>query len=377
MPKSQSIHYPLSGLFAINKPSGPTSMSILDSLKPLFSSSQLFKPYEGAPPPTSNTKKVKGSKWRKNKGGNGRSNGGYSVKVGQGGTLDPLADGVLVVGLNRGTKKLTELLDCSKEYVVIGLLGCETDSYDSQGSIVSKSNWKHVTRERIEENLNKFRGEIEQLPPIFSAIRIEGKRLFEYARAGEVPPRPVDKRKCTIQSITLEEFIQGDKHNFDYPQNELNEDDKNAAQKAQEFAGQSSVNEINNDDVTKINEDNQNHDVNESTGNRNINERPSAFKLRMTVSGGTYVRSIVHDLGKELGSSAHVVSLTRTRQGEFALPNTSIENGGLSGSEGQNIIDWSIFEKAINEKNEQGYDIYDESNFKDWEQKLINVIKTD
>lgn len=166
MPKTQSIHYPLSGLFAVNKPSGPTSMALLDSIKPLFGYSQLFKPSEDAPPPLPSDKKKKGNKWRKSKGGGGRGIGGFAVKVGQGGTLDPLADGVLVVGLNKGTKKLADLLNCSKEYTAIGLLGCETDSYDSKGAVVSKSPWQHIAKADIEKALEGFRGEIDQLPPM-------------------------------------------------------------------------------------------------------------------------------------------------------------------------------------------------------------------
>ncbi|TIB76508.1 hypothetical protein E3Q23_01783 [Wallemia mellicola] len=375
MPKTHSIHYPLSGLFALNKPSGITSMALLDSLKPLFGYSQLFKPHEDAPPPLPSDKKKKGNKWRKSRGGGARGVGGYAVKVGQGGTLDPLADGVLVVGLNKGTKKLADLLNCSKEYTTIGLLGCETDSYDSEGAVVSKSRWQHITKSDIENALEGFRGEIDQLPPIFSAIKIEGKRLFEYARAGETPPKPVEKRKCTIHSLTLEEFIPGDKHAFRYPVKELSSEDKEAAQKAQEFvaSGTDNKSEEKADDekVDKVLEGSEEPQEEPSEQADKEVRPPTAFKLRMTVSGGTYVRSIVHDLGKALGSSAHVVELTRTRQGEFALANASTEDGGVS--TGSNVLDWSVFEKALAEKSDE----YKEGELQEWEQDLMRVIRTD
>ncbi|TIA68221.1 hypothetical protein E3P92_04120 [Wallemia ichthyophaga] len=347
-------------------------MALLDSIKPLFGYSQLFKPSEDAPPPLPSDKKKKGNKWRKSKGGGGRGIGGFAVKVGQGGTLDPLADGVLVVGLNKGTKKLADLLNCSKEYTAIGLLGCETDSYDSKGAVVSKSPWQHITKADIEKALEGFRGEIDQLPPIFSAIKIEGKRLFEYARAGEVPPKPVESRKCTIHSLTLEDFIPGDKHSFIYPTNELSHEDKVAAQKAQEFVSHSDDQSVEKSDSnSQLNEDKSDEEKIDNALRAETTEGPKAFKLRMTVSGGTYVRSIVHDLGKALGSSAHVVELTRTRQGEFALPQASMEDGGLS--TGKNVIDWSVFEKALAEKTDE----YKEGELAEWEQRLISVIKTD
>lgn len=178
----------------------------------------------------------------------------------------------------------------------------------------------------------------------------------------------MESRKCTIHSLTLEEFIPGDKHSFKYPTKELSQEDKAAAQKAQEFVSQITENNDSN------NEDNEDNDDEEKIDNALLEEttqRPTAFKLRMTVSGGTYVRSIVHDLGKALGSSAHVVELTRTRQGEFALPQSSTEDGGMS--TGKNVIDWNVFEKALTEKSDE----YNEGELQEWEQQLISVIKTD
>lgn len=74
-----------------------------------------------------------------------------------------------VIGVNSGTKQLQRFLDCSKEYRSTGLLGCSTDSYDSKGAIVDTAPWQHVTREDVEKVLERFRGEIIQMPPMFVA----------------------------------------------------------------------------------------------------------------------------------------------------------------------------------------------------------------
>lgn len=190
MPKSD-FKLPMSGIFAVAKPSGPTSMSLVNDVKKHVANSRLFveegKLKEGQ-------RAGKGASSRRSKYGR------EAVKIGQGGTLDPLADGVLgvyassllflmlmytppVIGVGKGTKKLTGFLDCVKvcnfsfretrrspnlfqEYRTTCLLGCETDSYDSEGAQVRLAPWKHVTREQVESALSSFRGEIYQTPPM-------------------------------------------------------------------------------------------------------------------------------------------------------------------------------------------------------------------
>jgi len=156
---STDFKRPLSGLFAINKPSGVTSMSLLESLKELFLSSKLFvenpEPYS----------LEKGKKSRKNKYWQ-KKNQAKALKIGQGGTLDPLASGVLIIGLNSATKKLSNFLDCSKAYRTTGILGCKTDSYDSDGKTVGLSSWKHVKPEDIRKACQSIEGEHWQIPPM-------------------------------------------------------------------------------------------------------------------------------------------------------------------------------------------------------------------
>ena len=173
MPKVSIPAFPVSGLFGVAKPSGPTSMSVINDIKQLVANSRLFVDAEKLEEKKRQGKSKKGSRRRRARD---------TVKIGQGGTLDPLADGVLVVGVGKGTKKLNDLLEGVKvahvrlstgfvihlwqEYRTTALLGCETDSYDSEGARIRLAPWQHVTKEKVESALERFRGEILQTPPM-------------------------------------------------------------------------------------------------------------------------------------------------------------------------------------------------------------------
>lgn len=107
------------------------------------------------------------------------------LKVGHTGTLDPLATGVVVVCTGKKTKMIDELQYHTKEYVATIQLGATTPSYDLEKEIDQTYPTAHITRELIDEVLPRFRGEIWQVPPTFSAVKIDGKRAYEYARKGE------------------------------------------------------------------------------------------------------------------------------------------------------------------------------------------------
>ncbi|CEH12987.1 pseudouridine synthase [Ceraceosorus bombacis] len=196
---------PLSGIFGINKPSGPLSMVLLDDIKELFAYSSLFKNPDGSLPAENG-----GRGWRGGKRKTGLSKAerkkNAPPKIGQGGTLDPLADGVLVVGVGRGTKQLQRFLDCTKEYRSTGLLGTATTSYDCKDPILLRAPFQHVDRETILEALPRFRGDLKQLPPYFSAIKMDGKRLFDYAREGLELPRPIEPRNVRVEQLELVEW---------------------------------------------------------------------------------------------------------------------------------------------------------------------------
>lgn len=123
-------------------------------------------------------------------------------QIGHTGTLDPFAVGVLPICIGKATR-LIEYLDDDKEYLATVQFGKDTDTYDLDGT-VTKTYDKKITQEDLISILNDFRGEIEQLPPIYSAIKVNGKKLYEYARKGEeVEIKP---RKVFISKLELENF---------------------------------------------------------------------------------------------------------------------------------------------------------------------------
>lgn len=127
-------------------------------------------------------------------------------KVGHAGTLDPMATGVLVMLIGRYTKSSGTMMSDDKEYDADLTLGGRSDTGDAWGNIVRSPSDPSFTRSQIEEAFGKFRGEIEQLPPMYSAVKINGRKLYELARKGvsvETSPRKVVIRALKINGISL------------------------------------------------------------------------------------------------------------------------------------------------------------------------------
>ena len=178
-----------------------------------------------------------------------------AAKAGHAGTLDPLATGVLVVCLGRATLLSSYLGAGTKEYQVEALLGTSTDTYDIDGKVVSRRDASGVTAAEVERALEGFVGEHEQVPPPFSAVKHGGRALYQYARKGVEIPRI--ERTVVIDSATL---------------------------------------------------------VGLSLGEEGLIAR-----IHIVCGPGTYVRSVVYDLGEKLGCGACVASLVRTVSGVFTL----------------------------------------------------------
>lgn len=123
------------------------------------------------------------------------------IKVGHAGTLDPLATGLLVICTGKMTKQIDTFQGQIKTYTGTLELGSTTPSYDLETAIDQTFPTAHITTELIHNTANKFIGEIDQFPPIFSALKKEGKRLYEFARAGEEVK--IDSRKVTIQNFGI------------------------------------------------------------------------------------------------------------------------------------------------------------------------------
>lgn len=135
-----------------------------------------------------------------------RRMGVKKLKVGHAGTLDPLATGVMILCTGRATRRIEELQAGVKEYVATIALGATTPSYDLETEIDATYPTEHITRELVEETLQKFHGRIEQIPPAFSAVKVDGKRAYELARKGrEVELKP---KILVIDEIELLEYSQ-------------------------------------------------------------------------------------------------------------------------------------------------------------------------
>jgi tRNA pseudouridine55 synthase len=123
------------------------------------------------------------------------------LKVGHAGTLDPLATGLLIICTGKFTKRISELQGMEKEYTGTFMLGGTTPSYDLETEVDQTFPTDHITEDLINETLKQFIGEIDQKPPVFSAIKKDGKRLYEHARKGEEVE--IASRKTTIYEFEL------------------------------------------------------------------------------------------------------------------------------------------------------------------------------
>ncbi|KAK4899362.1 pseudouridine synthase pus4 [Elasticomyces elasticus] len=379
------------GVFAIHKPPGITSAQVIRDAQSHFTPSSLFAPWlqreSDIKTAESNNQRNKRRSWK--------SKQPLQVKIGHGGTLDPLATGVLILGVGSGTKALPQFLTCTKSYDTVVLFGAATDTYDSEGKVVARKPYSHITKESVEQALAKFRGEFMQRPPIFSAIRVQGKHLYEYAREGKEVPVEIQERKMNVETMEMVEWLEGGSHGFDWPQQEAEGAVRNMAEKVlhlkdetevkgeafkdvvgeagesvkrkreadEDEAGvadtlpESSPKRIKSSPAPENDATAIKAELAESSPKRiksppapesdataiNTDSNPSsptthpcpapAARIRMTVSSGFYVRSLAHDLGAAVGSLGLMASLVRTRQGEFELGKNVLEYADLAEGE--------------------------------------------
>ena len=197
---------------------------------------------------------------------------GYGkVKVGHGGTLDPLAEGVLPIALGEATKLAGRMLDASKTYEFTVHFGGETDTLDLEGKVVAESDVR-ATLAQVEAALPRFTGSIEQVPPAYSALKVGGERAYDLARAGEQVE--LESRAVTVYSLSVRpELVEG----------------LSCSSKNESWASASSA----------------------QTGFL------GAVTLSAHVSKGTYIRSLARDIARALGTVGHVTYLRRTQAGPF------------------------------------------------------------
>lgn len=180
-------------------------------------------------------------------------------RVGHAGTLDPLATGLLIILISRQfTKQQSKFLKQDKRYLVTGQLGITTDSYDTDGQVTEEAGQEDVdkvTQSDVEKALQSFTGQITQAVPAYSAVKVDGQKMYHLARKGQVDVNKLPRRQVTIHSIKLVDF-DGEK---------------------------------------------------------------KQFTLDVACSSGTYIRSLVHDLGQRLGVGATVTQLRRMKIGRLSV----------------------------------------------------------
>jgi tRNA pseudouridine55 synthase len=284
-------------------------------------------------------------------GGKSRKRNKPLMKVGHGGTLDPLASGVLVLGIGKGTSQLQSYLEGDKQYTAMVELGYETTTLDAEGEIVKTMDWNHVQSiDSIRKVADaKFTGKIQQVPPLYSAIRVDGKRLYEIARNGdekesqevEIPTRDVEVYKVEVENTLSESVIKSgvvDGKRYREAVKEM-EDAAAATAAAEEAAAspQEDMRESNDEAIAGKNKKKRKRNYNKRTEKKSLFDEstvptvqcdPSTgttsfelplFTLNVSCGGGTYIRSLVRDIGYELDTVATMTGLVRTKQGPFLL----------------------------------------------------------
>lgn len=184
-----------------------------------------------------------------------RKLGVKKLKVGHAGTLDPLATGVVIVCTGKKTKQIDQLMEHIKEYEAVLQLGATTPSYDLEHPVDATYPTEHITRELIEKVLPTFLGEQWQVPPVYSAVKINGKRAYEYARKGQQDSIDIKPKLLVIDAIDLKDF----------------------------------------------------------------DPKTMQLSIRVVCSKGTYIRALARDIGERLNSGAHLIALRRTRVGDYTI----------------------------------------------------------
>lgn len=131
-------------------------------------------------------------------------------KVGHAGTLDPLATGVLIICTGRATRRIEELQNGDKEYVATIRLGATTPSFDLETEVDATYPWEHISKESIEQVLPDFTGKIMQVPPVFSAVKVDGKRAYNLARKGKevtLQAKPLQIKEMELLECNLPEIV--------------------------------------------------------------------------------------------------------------------------------------------------------------------------
>lgn len=224
------------------------------------------------------------------------------LKVGHAGTLDPLASGVMIICTGRATKQIDLLQAGTKEYVATLRLGCTTASFDAEHPVDATYPTDHITKESVEAALKRFQGSIWQIPPVYSACKVEGRRAFDYVRQGEEVE--LKAKELVIDEIELLDLHLPSQHIISPHASEVVAKVREGVQ-IKESMGRKQLLE----DAEQVS---QKEDVSPVSPD----ECPY-LTIRVVCSKGTYIRALARDIGEALGSGAYLIGLRRTRVGSI------------------------------------------------------------
>ena len=234
-------------------------------------------------------------------------------KVGHAGTLDPMATGVLVIGIGRATRLLTYVVGADKEYAATIRLGVSTTTDDAEGEVVARADASGVARDALAEGVRRLTGDIRQVPSAVSAIKVDGKRAYALVRAGqsvELAARPVTVSRFDVHDLrpvspAADRATAGPTVPTAPPADDDGVDDDAADHDGADDDGA---------DDDGVDDYGAGDDAAGATG-------PAALDVDVTVvcSSGTYIRALARDLGAGLGVGGHLTALRRTRVGGYAL----------------------------------------------------------
>lgn len=208
-------------------------------------------------------------------------------KIGHAGTLDPLASGLLLVCVGKATKEIERLQAGEKVYSGTLVLGATTPCYDLERAIDHYYPYHHITQPLVEEARRQFVGDIQQVPPMFSAVKVAGQRAYQYARLDD-PTATIEPKTVHIDTFEISNFQPAD------PQKHYTDAD---------------ITETTAADATKLYDHPQ-------------GEVPAGlpqFDFRIRCGKGTYIRSIARDMGLALDSGAFLSALRREQVGDFTV----------------------------------------------------------
>ncbi len=209
-------------------------------------------------------------------------------KIGHAGTLDPLATGLLLVCVGKATKTIPQLQDGDKVYTGTLVLGATTPCYDLERPVDQYYPYEHITQQLVEETARQFVGTIMQVPPMFSAVKINGQRAYEYARQDN-PTATIQPKSVNVYSFEITAFRKG----------------------------------------ASISSSSSTTSINSPTRNKNLYQNPLGeipahlpqADFRVHCGKGTYIRSLARDLGLALGGGAFLSALRRESIGDYTVAN--------------------------------------------------------